>query len=109
MSISVAQKIGFGMSANALADPGSNGTIRVNDAGISVCSITSTGNRLLADGGYPGQILLLFNDSGSARLVTDSATNLALTMDDGQHAICVYTGSSTKPWSASLLTAGTVT
>lgn len=111
MSISVAQKIGLGLSANLLPDPGAGGTIRVGDAGISVCVLTVGSNsRIIADGGYAGQILVLVNNSGGTRTtIVDSATELNLSIDQDEVALCVYTGLSTQPWAAVLLSSDTVT
>lgn len=111
MSISVAQKIGFGLSANLIPDPGNAGSIRVGDAGISVCNLTVAANaRVLEDGGYAGQLLVLVNDSGGAiTQITDSATAVSLTLDATEAALCVYTGKSVNPWNVVIVKTGAVT
>jgi hypothetical protein len=111
MSHSVLQDIGLGMLANVIPDPGAGGTVRVGDAGISVCVISVASNaRILANATTPGQILLLVNTSGGARsAITDSASALSLTISTGRVAICVYTGISTAPWVAVVLPSGSVT
>lgn len=113
MSLSLLQELGQSMLANTLPDPAAsgNGYIRVVDRGITVCTLTvAQNNRQIIGGATPGQILVLLNKSGSAiSNITDAATNLALTLDANQAAICVATGDSTKPWAAVILLAGTVT
>lgn len=100
MSLSVSQKIGLGLSANLIPDPGAAGYIRVGDAGISVCTITAAANvRVIADGGYPGQLLMLVNRSGSQRTgIIDSASALSTTLEDNEVALLAYTGDSAAPW-----------
>lgn len=111
MSNSILQSIGKGMLANLIPDPGASGSIRIGDAGIAVCDLTVAANsRVIEDGSTPGQILILVNSTGGTRqTITDTATTLNLSIDANQAAILVYTGVSTIPWAATLLTAGTVT
>jgi hypothetical protein len=112
MSHSVLQDIGLAMLANVQNDPGTNGKIYVNDAGITVVKLTATSisGRVIQPGSHLGQILVIVNTmAGAPGVITDTGGTLQLELAIGECAICVYSGVSTIPWQCVILKTGSVT